>query len=491
MPGNDYYMLDHHEVNNMATSSPAHDTRYSVYLGSKLLPGFTLQRTVILLQTHAKLSNESIKKLFSKKNSIIKSNLTKSSSKKLVDILTQCGLDCTIQKNEINSAIKTHNEIIKESMTGKKYYGIENKTIAQAATALDHALININPKITTMLTHAPIEGIKSLTGALMKKDEKLVTSDSEIQKFKKLSNGTFFKWFALINIALIITFSMLTGLSYRLYVFIFTIGVIAPVCMLFFSKHFATKVHELIFIMPNHYRMPQEKFLYDTIKELSIKASLPKIPEVAYYISPDMNAFATGYSRSNALVAFSATLIDEMTEDQLRAVAAHEIAHIANLDMIGTTLIQGMINSIYYVISTPIRMVISIHRRTHNLIVEVRPAHQGHDPLPHLTNWLLVWIHRIFSKIIFVLGDLLANLYSRKREYRADEMASLLVGPESMISALSKLRMEVFRPPPSQIAYSAFKISNARAFHELFSTHPLVEKRILAIENKFDVPPPD
>lgn len=189
------------------------------------------------------------------------------------------------------------------------------------------------------------------------------------------------------------------------------------------------------------------------VAELATRAGLDCVPEVGVYDSPDINAFATGSSPSNALVAFSSSLLNKMDREQIQAVAAHEIAHIANRDMLGTVLLQGVINSIVLIATLPLNLlrVLNIFGDSFSWFVE-------------FTLWLT---STIAALVLTLLGSLVVA-FSRSREYRADAFAAVLLGKGPMMNALKSLANDTSKIPLEQSAYATFKISVDSASQKYF-----------------------
>jgi len=211
-----------------------------------------------------------------------------------------------------------------------------------------------------------------------------------------------------------------------------------------------------------------EAWLMQTVGRLAQKAGIG-MPEVAIYDAPDINAFATGMRRNNALVAVSSGLLRGMNRDQAEAVLAHEVSHVANGDMINLALIQGVINTFVIVLS---RVVGHLVDRV------VFKTERGHGPAFYLTS--------IVAQLVFgILASLIVFWFSRRREFRADAGAAALSGREKMVSALEKLRSNALQPQlPDQMA--AFGISGhaAGGLKRLFMTHPPLEERIAALQQR-------
>lgn len=206
-----------------------------------------------------------------------------------------------------------------------------------------------------------------------------------------------------------------------------------------------------------------EKWLVDTVARQAQQSGIG-MPEVAIYQSPQPNAFATGMNRNNALVAVSTGLIQSMTQDEVEAVLAHEVSHVANGDMVTMALIQGVVNTFVIVLS---RVIGHLVDRT------VFKTERGHGPA--------FWITSIIAELVLgILASIIVMWFSRQREFRADAGAARLVGSGKMIAALQRLAGTSDQPLPDQL--HAFGISGGRAgISALFMTHPPLEKRIEAL----------
>lgn len=277
--------------------------------------------------------------------------------------------------------------------------------------------------------------------------------------FGKLLNVGFFKWFLIFAIAIGISSFVSAGIA------LFA-GVAGALGSLLFAKSFAKKAHGIEVIDGND---PEYAGLYEMVQALSIKAGIP-IPEVGIYQSNDMNAFATGVSQSNSLVAFSTALLQKMEMHEVQAVAAHEIGHIVSRDMIAMSLFQGVISAIVLFFTFPIQALRIINVFTNN------------NETTFAMDALLWFIKFIAMIVLTFFGSIVLNAFSRKREYRADAIASILVGKDAMVSALTTLSTDTSPVPKSQMGYNAMKISAPAAFLEWFSTHPAIERRTQALE---------
>jgi heat shock protein HtpX len=198
------------------------------------------------------------------------------------------------------------------------------------------------------------------------------------------------------------------------------------------------------------------------VYELARRANLPAMPEVGVYESDEMNAFATGPSQRRSLVAVSTGLLAQMPPDEVRAVLAHEIAHIKNGDMVTQTLLQGVINSFAIFLARILANVASSF-------------------VDEKIGFLVYWIVNIVLQIVFtILGSLVTMWFSRHREFKADAYAAELVGARPMAGALTTLK-ERYVSLDAPNGLQTAKINGNRGFLALFSTHPPLEDRINAL----------
>ena len=210
-----------------------------------------------------------------------------------------------------------------------------------------------------------------------------------------------------------------------------------------------------------------ETWLVGRVKSHAERAGIG-MPEVAIYDAPEPNAFATGASRNNALVAVSTGLMRNMRENEIDAVLAHEVSHIANGDMVTMTLIQGVVNTFVIFLS-----------RIAGFFVDrvIFKNERGHGPGFFITS--------IIAQIVLgILASTIVMWFSRQREYRADAGAAGLVGSTNMIAALERLKQGQPGELPEQL--QAFGISGGRAggLRALFLSHPPLDDRINALRNQ-------
>ena len=209
---------------------------------------------------------------------------------------------------------------------------------------------------------------------------------------------------------------------------------------------------------------PTERWLVETVARQAKQAGIG-MPEVGIFPSPSPNAFATGWSRDNAMVAVSAGLLQNMNADEVEAVLGHEISHVANGDMVTLTLIQGVVNTFVIFLSRVIGHVVD---RT------VFNSRQGFGPGYFITSLLAQFVLGILAMVIVAW-------FSRWREFRADAGGAALAGRHKMIAALQRLQQASAEPLPDEMA--AFGIAG-RGLHEFFATHPPLEKRIAALREQ-------
>lgn len=209
---------------------------------------------------------------------------------------------------------------------------------------------------------------------------------------------------------------------------------------------------------------PKEHLVYNTVKELAEREGI-RMPEVWVYWDDTPNAFATGPTRNNAMVAVSSGLAMQMNDAELKAVLAHEVGHIANGDMVATTLLQGLMNTFVYFLAGMIARMVASSR-------------DGE------MNYGLYFIVDMLLQVVFsILAMIVICWHSRRREFQADAYAANAYGADAMAAALSKLAA-ISTPPEhaglaSEDALATMKIFGGAG--SLFSTHPPIEARIAAL----------
>ena len=210
-----------------------------------------------------------------------------------------------------------------------------------------------------------------------------------------------------------------------------------------------------------------EKWLLDIVKKQSKIVGI-KMPEVAIFPSPQMNAFATGASKNKALVAVSQGLLDSMTQGEIEAVVGHEMSHVANGDMVTLTLIQGVVNTFVIFFSRVIGHVVD------RVILKNQ---RGHG--------IGYFVTTIFAQIILsILASVIVMYFSRKREYVADTGGADLAGNQNMINALKRLGQKEPEALTEQLAAFGIGEKPKTGWRELWSSHPPLEDRIKALEKR-------
>ncbi len=213
-------------------------------------------------------------------------------------------------------------------------------------------------------------------------------------------------------------------------------------------------------------RNQSERWLVDTVKELAQKAGIG-MPEVAVFASPQPNAFATGASKNNALVAVSTGLLENMRPDEVRAVLGHEIGHVANGDMVTLTLIQGVVNTFVIFFA---RIIGSIVDRA------VFRSENG--------NGIGFFVVTMIAQVVLGIGaSMIVMWFSRHREFRADAAGAQLAGRDNMIGALERLKAATKMPETMPETLVAFGISSGmrQGLSALFASHPPLDTRIAAL----------
>ncbi len=277
--------------------------------------------------------------------------------------------------------------------------------------------------------------------------------------------------FVLTNILVMLTISILVNLLglgryltaqgidyYQLAAFCLVWGMSGSLISLAMSRVSAKWMMGVTTIDRMH---PQAGWVVSMVEDLARKAGLPRTPEVGIYESPEVNAFATGPSKRRSLVAFSSGLLQSMNRNEVEGVAAHEIAHIANGDMVTMTLLQGVVNAFVMFFARIIAWALTQNSREEN-----RYAMQS-----IITFGL--------EMALGILGMIVVCAFSRWREFRADRGGAQYAGKSDMVAALQRLASNQRRVSNEQPALATLKISGGVGV--LFSTHPPLEKRIQAL----------
>ncbi len=228
-------------------------------------------------------------------------------------------------------------------------------------------------------------------------------------------------------------------------------------------------------LIPSDTGDPTLRELVNTVHELAQQARLPEMPQVGIYESPEVNAFATGPTKSRSLVAVSTGLLQNMRQPEVAGVLGHEVTHIANGDMVTMTLIQGVINAFVLFLSRVLAFAIS-------------QALRSRDDERDGGGWMEFVLVMVFQVVFSILGSIVVCWFSRWREFRADAGGARLAGREQMIEALEALRR--LHDPELAAAeakrgqsFQALKISGRPGgLLALFATHPPLEERIARLQ---------
>jgi heat shock protein HtpX len=204
-------------------------------------------------------------------------------------------------------------------------------------------------------------------------------------------------------------------------------------------------------------------WLHQTVRRLTVQAQLP-MPQVGVYDSPEVNAFATGPSKSRSLVAVSSGLLRTMRHEEVEGVLAHEVSHIQNGDMVTMTLLQGVINAFVMFLARIIAFAVR----------------QGSDSR---NAYMLSFVVMIVLQIVLgILGSMIVAWFSRAREFRADAGGAALAGRGNMIAALRRLADAKQLVDNREPALATLKINGGKSWLLLTATHPPLEQRIRALE---------
>jgi len=213
-----------------------------------------------------------------------------------------------------------------------------------------------------------------------------------------------------------------------------------------------------------------EAWLLSTVRDLSMRAGI-NMPEVGIFPSYQSNAFATGWNRNEALVAVSSGLLERMNQDELRAVLAHEIGHVANGDMVTMALVQGVLNAFVMFFARIIGDFVD------------RNVFRNESDRPGIAYFVTSIVMDI---VLGIAASAITMWFSRLREYRADEAGARLAGKGAMINALLRLKQEQDMPDQMPQEMKAFAISSGReegfSLAALFHTHPTIEERVEALQ---------
>ena len=287
--------------------------------------------------------------------------------------------------------------------------------------------------------------------------------------------------FVLTNILVMVTVSIVlsvlgvnnyltaAGMNYSaLMVFCLVWGFVGSGISLALSKFMAKTMMGVVIVDDRG----QYADLVRKVHGLARAAGLEKMPEVGVYQSAEVNAFATGPSKNNSLVAVSTGLLQQMNTDEVEGVLAHEVAHIANGDMVTMALIQGVVNA----------FVMFFARIAAMALQNVLQGDREDDDRPANTGFAYHISVFVFEIAFSFLGMFVVAYFSRLREYRADQGGAQFAGRNKMIGSLRKLQQKIDFMDDSNDQIKTMKISSKKGLMSFLSTHPPLEDRIAALE---------
>jgi heat shock protein HtpX len=242
------------------------------------------------------------------------------------------------------------------------------------------------------------------------------------------------------------------------------IGFGGAIFSLMISKWMAKRMMGVRIIDPNTAN-GRERQILEMVYSCARRANLPAMPEVGIFDSPEVNAFATGPSKSNSLVALSTGLLHRMDQDGVEGVIGHEVAHIANGDMVTMTLLQGLINTMVLIVAHILAQIVTSAMSRD----EERPSYF----MQHI-------IFNLFQFVFSVLGFIVVAYFSRRREFRADAGGAKIAGRDRMLRGLRSLQDVYGHVDDSNPELATLKISGHPG--ALFATHPPLEARIRRLE---------
>ena len=291
--------------------------------------------------------------------------------------------------------------------------------------------------------------------------------------FKRI--GLFFAVSLLISISVSIVggfvfryFGIHAGGLQGMFIMSFLYGMIGAFVSLMISKWTAKTFMRVQRVEENqHYQ-----WLVHSVHSMAQKAGIEKMPEVGIYDSPDVNAFATGPSKNNSLVAVSTGLLQRMDKEEVEGVVGHEVAHIANGDMVTMTLVQGVVNSFVIFISFIVTNIV------------MNALRKDDDERGFGDFFLRQFVYSIVSFFVGFLAMPIVFWFSRFREYRADHGGAILAGKQKMVKALEALKRNY--PITQEVSgehssVQTMQISSKKAWMEWWSSHPGLDKRLNAL----------
>lgn len=253
---------------------------------------------------------------------------------------------------------------------------------------------------------------------------------------------------------------------YSLLIICVLFGFTGSIISLLASKKVAKMSYKIQLINPQT-ASGKALMIYDTIRDMAAHKGI-KMPEVGIYPSKDVNAFATGASKNSSLIAFSSAMLEALSEDEIAAVAGHEMTHILQGDMVSMTLIMGLVNTFVMFLARIVAFALDMAMRDN----------RGRGGLGYFGYYMVVIL---LQNVLMLLAMIPTSYYSRYREYRADKGAAELTNPAQMIHALEKID-RFYYPEPQGQSFAMAKINN-RKKTSIFATHPPIANRISKLKD--------
>jgi heat shock protein HtpX len=287
--------------------------------------------------------------------------------------------------------------------------------------------------------------------------------------------------FLLTNLAVLVVFGIVASLFgiggvhnagglnlTSLLVMCFAYGMIGSIVSLFLSKWLAKRsTNTQVITSPTN---ATERWLVDTVARLAGEVNIG-MPEVGIFQNPQPNAFATGWNKNKALVAVSSGLLQSMTPDEVEAVLGHEIGHVANGDMVTLALIQGVVNAFVMFFARLIGSFVD------------RAVFKNNSDRPGIGYFIT---SMVMDVVLGFLATAIVMWFSRRREFRADQMGAKLAGKQKMINALQALKPASVQPDHMPENMKAFAISSGQqpsfSVANLFRSHPSLDERIATLQ---------
>lgn len=283
-----------------------------------------------------------------------------------------------------------------------------------------------------------------------------------MQGLKRIGFYLLINFLVVMMLSVILTFiPMPRNQAFSLLIFCAIFGFAGSLISLALSKFMAKKAYKIQLINANT-PDTRARFLYDTIAQMAKHEGIAT-PEVGIYPAQDVNAFATGASKNKSLMAFSSGLLDRLSDDEIAAVAGHEMTHITQGDMVSMTLVMGLVNTFVMFAARVVASGLDMLMRGDN----------NRGGLGYMGYHLVVMV---LQNVLMLLAMIPVSYYSRYREYRADHGAAKLTGAGNMIAALQKIE-QYYKADTKQDSFALAKI-NSKSKASIFATHPRISDRI-------------